>query len=80
MKVPTAVFNYRSEQVHEEICVAGKCTRKIRRVTIKNGKGIKEVITKGPKGPARRTVKKLTKKEVAAIKGHQYLPALFRRM
>lgn len=72
------VFNYHSEQKHEIICKDGVCTKKIRRVTIKNGRGIKEVIVKGASGPARKSVKKLTKKEVSDIKRHRFIPGLFK--
>lgn len=72
------IFNYHSEQKHEIICKNGVCTKKIQRVTIKNGKGIKEVIVKGPKGKARKSVKKLSKKEVGAIKKYKFIPGLFR--
>lgn len=74
------IFNYHSEQKHEIICKDGKCTKKINRVTIKNGKGIKEVILKGPTGKAKRTTKKLSKKEVKAIKNRQFIVGLFRKM
>lgn len=74
------VFNYHSEQKHEIICENGKCTKKINRVTIKNGKGIKEVIVKGPTGKAKRTTKRLSKKEVKAIKNREFIPGLFRKM
>ena len=74
------IFNYHSEQMHEIICKNGVCTKKMHRVTIKNGKGIKEVIVKGPKGKARKSVKKLSKKEVKAIKNYKFIPGLFRKM
>jgi hypothetical protein len=72
------VFNYHSEQKHEIICKDGVCTKKVRRVTIKNGSGVKEVIVKGPKGPARKSVKKLTKREVRDIKKQRFIPGLFK--
>jgi hypothetical protein len=72
------VFNYHSEQKHEIICTGGKCTKKINRVTIKNGKGVKEVIVKGPTGKAKRTTKRLSKKEVKAIKNYEFIPGLFK--
>lgn len=74
------VFNYHSEQKHEIICENGKCTKKINRVTIKNGKGVKEVIVKGPTGKAKRTTKRLSKKEVKAIKNYEFIPELFKKM
>lgn len=74
------IFNYHSEQMHEVICKNGVCTKKMHRVTIKNGKGIKEVIVKGPKGKAKKSVKKLSKKEVNAIKKYRFIPGLFRKM
>ena len=72
------IFNYHSEQKHEIICKDGKCTKKINRVTIKNGKGIKEVIVKGPVGKAKRTTKKLSKKEVSDIKKRKFIVGLFK--
>lgn len=74
----TQVFNYHSEQKHEIICKNGKCTKKINRVTIKNGKGIKEVIVKGPTGKAKRTTKRLSKKEIKSIKNYEFIPGLFK--
>jgi len=72
------IFNYHSEQKHEIICKDGKCTKKINRVTIKNGKGVKEVIVKGPTGKAKRTTKKLSKKEVSDIKKRKFIVGLFK--
>ena len=72
------IFNYHSEQKHEIICKDGKCTKKINRVTIKNGKGIKEVIVKEPVGKAKRTTKKLSKKEVSDIKKRKFIVGLFK--
>ena len=72
------IFNYHSEQKHEIICKNGKCTKKINRVTIKNGRGVKEVIVKGPTGKAKRTTKRLSKKEVNNIKKNKFIPGLFR--
>jgi 2-methylcitrate dehydratase PrpD len=74
------IFNYHSEQKHEIICTGGKCIKKINRVTIKNGKGVKEVIVKGPVGKAKRSTKRLSKKEVKSIKNLQFIPGLFRKM
>jgi hypothetical protein len=74
------IFNYHSEQKHEVICKNGVCTKKVQRVTIKNGKGIKEVIVKGPKGKAKRSTKKLSKKEVSAIKKYRFIPGLFKSL
>lgn len=73
------VFNYMSEQVHQEIGPKGRGLTKIRRVTVKNGKGFKEVILKGLDGKTRsKSRKRMSKKEVAAIKKGEYLPALFK--
>jgi hypothetical protein len=73
------VFNYFSEQVHEEIGPKGRGLRKIRRVTVKNGKGTKELLVKDLAGKTRaKSSKRMTKKEVAAIKRGEYLPALFK--
>lgn len=72
------IFNYHSEQKHEIICKNGKCTKKINRVTIKNGKGIKEVIVKGTTGKAKRSTKRLSKKEVNKIKNYEFIPGLFK--
>lgn len=72
------IFNYHSEQKHEIICKNGKCTKKMNSVTIKNGKGIKEVIVKGPIGKAKRTTKRLSKKEIKAIRKNEFIPGLFK--
>lgn len=72
------VFNYISEQVHQEIGPKGRGITKIRRVTVRNGKGFKEVILKDQGGKTRSTRKRMSKKEVSAIKKGEYLPALFK--
>ncbi len=49
-------------------------------IEIKNGEGKKTVVDILPSGKKRKTVKKLNKKEVEAIRRRQFVPDLFKGM
>jgi hypothetical protein len=69
------MFSYNSVQEHFVMGPQGK-EEKIKRVIIKNGKGVKEVITRR-NGKAVKNKKQLTKKEIKNIKEHNFMPNLF---
>jgi hypothetical protein len=59
------------------MCEKGKLRTKTRRVSIKNGKGYKEMVLRLG-GKTRRARKPLTKKEIHNIRFSRVIPGLFR--
>ena len=73
-----STFDYHSFQKHGET-VNGELRIKEKEVIIKNGKGTKTVIFRGPRGgETAKVAKKLNANEVKNILSHNFIPDLFK--
>jgi 2-methylcitrate dehydratase PrpD len=76
---PIRKFNYKSSESHQDY-VNGEYRAHMNVIEISNGTGKKTVIDIGPSGRKRKTMKRLNKKEVNAIRRREFVPDLFAGM
>jgi hypothetical protein len=76
---PLHKFAYKSSESHTDI-LNGKHQAHMNIIEIRNGVGKKTVVDILPSGKQRKTVKKLNRKEVEAIRRRQFVPDLFKGM
>lgn len=76
---PLRRFTYKSSEMHSDT-LNGKYQAHMNVIEIRNGDGKKTVIDILPSGKKRKTIRKLSGKEVEAIRRRKFVPDLFKGM
>ena len=76
---PLRRFTYKSSEMHSDT-LNGKRQAHMNVIAIRNGNGNKTVVDILPSGKKRKTMRKLSGKEVEAIRRRKFVPDLFKGM